>query len=103
MSDHQRIERQSAAMHQVIAARIRTGDSLPIERARSNLERWCRQFGGVLPPAYVEWQDLLDRGIDTVVRTLEADDQNSIRLRSSSPFTGILTPRERWDILRRAA
>lgn len=103
MSDHEKINRQSAAMHLVIASRIRAGDRSPILRAHSNLERWRLSFGGELPAAYAEWVELLDSGIERVLLALEGDDQSSVRVRSSSPFTGILTPRERWDILRRAA
>ena len=103
MSDHLRIERQSAALHRVIAARIRSGDEQPLARARANLSRWKQQFGGELPPAYVEWEQLLERGVGAVLQTLEGDDQQSARRRSSSPFAGVLSPRERWDILRHAA
>jgi hypothetical protein len=103
MSDHQRIDRQVAAMHRVIAQRLRSGDLTPLERARSNLKRWECQFGGVLPTAYVEWVAILDSGLDSVLRVLEGSDQDAVRIRSSSPFTGVLSPRERWEILRHAA
>jgi len=103
MSDHQRIDRQVAAMHRVIAERLRSGDLTPLERARSNLERWERQFGGVLPAAYAEWVAILDSSPESVLAVLEGDDQDAVRIRSSSPFTGVLSPRERWEILRRAA
>ena len=103
MNDHQRIDRQVAAMHRVIAERLRSGDLSPLERARSNLKRWEGQFGGTLPAAYLEWLPFLDSGLDCVLRVLEGSDQNAIRIRSSSPFTGVLSPRERWEILRHAA
>src|SRR5688500_3186360 len=102
MSDHGRIERQSAAMHRVIAARIRGGDELPLARARENPERWKQQFGGVLPTAYFDWQVVLSRDLAGVLHVLESDDQDSVRRRSSSSFTEILTPQERWSILRDA-
>lgn len=103
MSDHQRIERQSAALHRVIAARIRNGDEQPLARARANLARWRQQFGGELPLAYVEWEHLLAGDVGTILRVLEDDDQDAVRRRSSSPFAGVLSPRERWEILRHAA
>jgi hypothetical protein len=103
MSDHRRIDRQVADMHRVIAERLRSGDLSPLERARSNLKRWEQQFGGVLPAAYLEWVAILDSGMDGVLRVLEGGDQDAVRLRSSSPFAGVLSPRERWEILRRAA
>jgi hypothetical protein len=103
MSDHERIDRQVAAMHRVIAARLRAGDLSALARARSNLSRWQSQFGTELPRAYGEWLEILDTGLESVLRVLEADDQESIRKRTSSPFTGVLSPQERWEILRRAA
>lgn len=103
MSDHERIDRQVAEMHRVIAERIRAGDAAILPHARSNLERWRKQFGGTLPDAYEEWVVLLDGAVDKVLNVLEGSDQESIRRRSSSPFTGILSPTERWEILKRAS
>jgi hypothetical protein len=103
MSDHQRIDRQVAAMHKVIADRLRSGDLSPLVRARSNLERWERQYGGELPAAYLEWVAILDMGLDRVLQVLEDGEPDAIRIRSSSPFAGVLSPRERWEILRGAA
>lgn len=103
MSDHERIDRQVAAMHNIIAERLRSGDLSPLQKARSNLERWKQQFGGVLPAGYLEWAALLDAGLEAVLRVLDGEDQEAVRIRSSSPFAGVLSPRERWEILRRAA
>ena len=103
MSDHERIDRQVADMHRVIASRIRAGDDKILPHARANLERWRRQFGGELPAAYEEWVALLDGAVEKVLAVLEGVDQESIRKRSSSPFTGILSPTERWEILKRAS
>src|SRR5690606_10104527 len=103
MSDHQRIDRQVTAMHKVIAERLRSGDLSPLERARSNLTRWEKQFGGELPAAYREWVAILDSGLDAVLGVLEGEDEAAVRIGSSAPFAGVLTPRERWEILKRAA
>lgn len=103
MSDHRVIERQIAAMHAEIAARIRAGDARPMQVARENLARWRVQFGGDLPAAYAQWLDLLVQGEEAVIAVLVASDEDAIRRRSSSPFAGVLTPAERWRILARAA
>lgn len=103
MSDHRVIERQIAAMHRVIAERIRAGDPAPIRIAQENLARWETRFGGELPPAYEEWRELLALGVPAVLAVMEGDDEDDIRRRSSSPFAGVLTPSERWEILERAA
>lgn len=103
MSDHERIDRQVAEMHRVIAARIRAGDTSIVPRAKSNLDRWRKQFGGALPAAYEEWVELLDRDIENILKVLEGSSQEDVRRRISSPFTGILSPTERWEILKRAS
>ncbi len=103
MNEQVKIERHVAAMHQLIAARLRSGDLLPLTRARSNVVRWRSRFGGVLPAAYCEWEALLDAGPDAVLFTLEDDSGNAVRKRSSSPFAGALITQERGQILRHAA
>lgn len=104
MAGHPVIETQVAALHAVIAAMIRGGDPRPIERALANLQRWRLRFGGDLPAAYAEWDELLrTHDTDRILAVLLGDDQDAIRRRSSSPFTGILSPRERIEIMRRAA
>ena len=103
MSDHERIDRQVAEMHRVIAARIRAGDATIVSRAKSNLERWRKQFGGTLPVAYEDWVLLLDGDLKGVLDVLEGTSQDAVRRRISSPFTGILSPVERWEILKRAS
>lgn len=103
MNAQRKIERQIAAMHCVIARRLRAGDESPIERAKANLARWRGSFGGTLTPAYEEWVTLLDGSLDAVLAVLEGESEEAIRRRSNSPFAGVLTPQERWRILRDAA
>jgi hypothetical protein len=104
MSGHPVIERQVAALHRAIAELIRAGDALPVRRALDNLERWRAAFGGELPYAYQEWEQVLRLAdIAQIVSILIGDNEDAVRRRSSSPFTGILSPRERLEIMRRAA
>ena len=104
MAGHPVIERQVAALHRVIAGMIEAGDPRPAERALQNLERWRSRFGGSLPQAYAEWDELLLAGdTNRILSILTGSDQDAIRRRSSSPFTGILSQRERMEIMRRAA
>jgi hypothetical protein len=104
MNNQTRIEKQVAALHAVIASRICEGDPFPIARARDNLQRWRVQFGGELPAAYLEWDDLLDRGdTSSILAVLLGHDEDAVRRRSNSPFTGVLNTVERLEIMRRAA
>lgn len=102
MSDHRRIERQIKAMHFVIAQRLRAGDLSALALARENLSRW-QQRRGSPSAACAEWEQILDQGIEAVLAVLEGDTEDAIRIRSSSPFAGALTARERWEILASAA
>ena len=104
MNRQARIDRQVAALHAAIAARIRSGDFSPIERAKHNLQRWRESFGGTLPMAYAEWVELLDgEEIARILDVMLGDSEDAVRRRSNSPFTGVLSAIERLEIMRRAA
>ena len=83
----------------------RIADGLPehpewIDFARANLERWSRLNAGVpsLLRCYSEWQKLLERGVSEVRAILTAETDEGQRLRQSTPFAGVLSPREVWEI-----
>ena len=99
--EHAVLDARRLATHRQIAKRIDADPSL-LEKALGNIERWSRQMGRT-PPALAEWQGLLRTFPWERVRPhLVEDDEESRRLRQSSPFVGILTQRERMEI-RRAA
>ena len=86
---------RSLEMHRLIATKLEADPSL-VERARSNISRWKNQRGE--RPAYLEWEEILSSGMDRILHVLTSEDQASARLRSSSPFTGILSDAERKAI-----
>ena len=71
-----------------------------IDFARANLERWSRLNADApsLLRCYAEWQKLLERNVSEVRAILTAETDEGQRLRQNSPFAGILTPREVWEI-----
>lgn len=83
---------RSLEMHRLIATKLEADPSL-VERARSNISRWKNQRGE--RPAYLEWEEILSSGMDRILHVLTSEDQASARLRSSTPFTGILSDAER--------
>ena len=101
VSDHIRIEERSIALHRAIAERIRTNPRL-MEKARENLQKYLDQFAQEnrpLPKSLSEWQDILtNRSLEAVLAFLVSSGETAGRLRQSSPFAGILTPKERWKI-----
>lgn len=92
LSGHTRIEARSLAMHRAIAGKVRKNPRL-LEAAGENIRRWRRQ--GVDVTAFAEWEAILERGVEETVRVLTDPSENAARLRQSTPFTGVLTPKER--------
>jgi hypothetical protein len=94
----QDIDRVNLILIRAIVARI---DSDPerrgIDIARQNCARWLARRPH---PAVLEWAALLNRPWSEVRQIMLDESDEGQRLRSSSPFTGILTPQERWQIMR---
>jgi len=92
LSGHARIEARSLAMHRAIAEKLRKNPRL-LAVAGENIRRWRRQ--GVDVTAFSEWEAILERGVEETVRVLTDPSEEAARLRQSTPFTGVLTPKER--------
>ncbi len=100
---HEEIDRRSIALHRRVAERLRQDPSL-LKVARANLERWrTRSRAGDLAADSVrQWQEILDtRSLEELCDLLVRDDEDATRLRQSSPFAGVLTAAEVWEIKRR--
>lgn len=93
-------ERASRALHAPVAERLRQNPQAVIAHARANLARWRRDAYPDPPLWMREWECILDAGPGRVLAVLEGTDEHAIWLRTSSPFAGLLSPRERWRILR---
>jgi len=94
-SDHRRLEERSIALHREIAMRIHANPEL-LKIAKKNLDRWIKRDGEI--PVWFEWQKVLSRPLAQIAALLVSPDERGRYLRQSSPFCGILTPRERWKI-----
>lgn len=102
MAGHAHIERWSLLMHRNIADRIENGDSEPLRIAVQNLARW-RELHGELSQPQAEWVAILEWPRTQLVTLLrDADQQESIRLRSNSPFAGAIDQKLRLDLLHEA-
>jgi hypothetical protein len=99
MRTHQKIDERSLALAQAVAERIdRDPQREGLLLARENCARWLQKEAS---PAILEWQRLLGQDWESVRKVLLDEGQLGQRLRQSTPFCGILTPRERWEIYRR--
>jgi len=95
VSDHIRIDERSLALHGVIAEKLLQNPDL-LQKGKENIKRWRAQ--GVEVSAFKEWEDIIDKGIEYTVAALKSNNEKYIRLRQSTPFTGILTTEERKNI-----
>ena len=95
---HPHIDKRSLEMAKLVVARIETDQSL-VRIAHENLDRWRRQAGGTLPQASREWEAILDEPWSEIRAILLDESDEGQRLRSSSPFCGIVTQEERRAII----
>lgn len=99
MRTHELIEQRSLALAQAVADAIdRDPARRGLEQARTTCRRWRQEHPS---PAVAEWSRILELEWEAVRPRLLDSGEEGRRLRQSSPFCGILSPRERWDIYRR--
>lgn len=92
-NDHDRLDERRRQAHIAIANKIDADLSL-LDVPRRNISRWAERMG-YMPPAYEEWLSILERPWPEIRHILVSPRENPTRLRQSTPFAGILTPRER--------
>ena len=101
MKSHEQIDRRSLALAQAVADAIdRDPSGIGLERARATCRRWYQETPS---PAVAEWGRILELEWEAIRPRLLDPGEEGRRLRQSSPFCGILSPRERWEIYRRVA
>lgn len=97
MNMQKRSDERSIALHREIAKKLRADPAL-WNIPKHNIIRWKNRMGG-LAPAVCEWENILNTSSsEQILSMLENESEESVRLRSSSPFTGILSDRERKSI-----
>ena len=94
---HPHIDRRSLEMAKLIVEKIDADPSL-FRIAHENLRRWRRVRGGTLPPCREEWKELLKRPWIEIRNILLDESDEGQRLRSSHPFAGVLSEKERRRI-----
>jgi hypothetical protein len=96
----QRSDQRSLALHRAIVKCLTENPSLwsvPL----ANIERWAASRGSMAAP-YVVWKEILEgMSHEEIVKLLLSRSQRAIQLRSSSPFTGIISQEERYRIFQR--
>jgi hypothetical protein len=95
ITGHQRIEARSIALHKRVSELVEKDPQL-LAVARQNLQIGMEVHGDL--PVFREWREILDRPMDEIRAILISPSVKARWLRQSSPFAGILEPRERWKI-----
>lgn len=100
MNAHQLSELKTMACHQKIAERLKSDPEPVLQKARSNLHRWqATSFHGELPSVLAEWHQILQsKTANEIANYLVEESEEGFRLRSSSPFAGVLGQTERRAI-----
>lgn len=96
-SDHRILDARSLAMHCRIAMKIDKDKEL-LEKAKANLERWQDKSPDPEPRYLREWRNILERPWPEVAELMTSMSEEATRLRSSSPFAGILSAEEREQV-----
>ena len=102
LGSHAFLDEFALAYHRAVADRLRAEPSAVLEHARRNLDRWTEgdAFGPGDLASLEEWRRILDEAeVDQLVEVITDVSDEGQRLRSSSPFVGVLSPEERLEIL----
>jgi len=82
-------------MHRAVAEKLRHEPENVLQIARDNLNKWLKAKN----PALLEWEKILDTETpEKIIKIISQDTDEGQRLRSSSPFAGILSEFEREKI-----
>lgn len=84
-------------MHCRIALKIDSEREL-LEKAKANVERWWDKSPDPKPRYLREWRRILERPWPEIAELMTSMSEEATRLRSSSPFAGILTAEEREQV-----
>lgn len=97
MNMQKRSDERSKALHKEIANKLKRNPDL-WSVPKKNIAKW-KNNRKTLIPSMIEWEYILAKhSKKQILALLESDSEESTRLRSSSPFTGILSDIERRKI-----
>jgi hypothetical protein len=92
---HATIDRRNAEQDRFVARRLRY-DPRILREARANLRRWAARDGELIRPVFAEWRRILDcLNAGEIADFLVSDTPLARRLRQSSPFAGLRSPKAR--------
>lgn len=96
---HRQLDLRSLDMHRLIAQKVRENPDLWV-RAAEILARWRSSVNARTLPLLDQWQSLMDAGMDECLSVATEDSERAAELRQSSPFSCLLTTKERNAFLK---
>jgi len=94
---HRILDARSLAMHCLAAVKIEQDRAL-LREAKKTFDGWRARYKDGIPPALEEWRPLLERPWAEVSAVITDPGERASRLRQSSPFSTILSSKEREKI-----
>lgn len=91
---HRILDARSLAMHCLAAVKIEQ-DRVLLREVKKTFRGWCARYKDGIPRALEEWRVLLKRPWAEVSAIITDPGERSSRLRQSSPFSTILSSKER--------
>jgi hypothetical protein len=88
-------------LHRTVAEKLQENPESVLQIACNNLERWLasESFAGSERLALLEWQNILETyAPEEICKIIVQNTDEGQRLRSSSPFAGVLSEAEREKI-----
>jgi hypothetical protein len=99
---HELIDEISLELGRRTAARLRQQPEL-LQLAQENLARWSRLNANApaLLRCYEEWREILQHPLTDICQLLSSESEAARLLRQNSPFAGVLSAREVWELKER--
>jgi hypothetical protein len=94
---HQLHEMRSLMMHRIVVEQFQQDPIKIIEFGLNNLQRWRKK--GVSCDDFEIWEEILRFSPQRLPEILSSTSEESIRLRQSSPFAGLVPEESRQKIL----
>lgn len=93
---HELLDRKSLLRHRLIAQKLRENPAL-LERVQDNMRGWSETISPSSRPYLDAWRKLLDESLEAALAIASEDTEWATAMRQSSPFSGVLTEKEKLD------
>jgi hypothetical protein len=100
MLNHRHIDARSRALAVAVADELRREPAM-VDIAKRNVVAWMRNSSPGVRSTLEEWDIALNGSIDDIIELLTGEGERAVRLCQSNPFAGVLSSRQRTEILKR--